>query len=329
MVNPAAVIILAAGAGTRMKSSTPKVLHTACGTSLLGHVIDAASHTNPDNLVVVVRHERERVAAHALELAPGAIIADQDEIPGTGRAVWCGLAELPEDLEGPVLVTAADTPLLTGELLENLTRTHATDGNTVTVLTATADDPYGYGRIVRDENGIISSVVEHKDATEDQLAITEINTSIYVFDAGFLRKVLSTLGTDNAQGEMYLTDVVEAAYRAGERIGSVPGTTEEVSGVNDRLQLAELTAVLNRRYLEAAMRDGVTVIDPNSTWVEKGVTFDPDCVIYPGTYLAGTTHVSTGAHVGPHVRLTDVHVDERQDVAFGDYTSENWPEEQK
>lgn len=314
MSRPAAVIVLAAGAGTRMKSETPKVLHSVCGRTLLGHVLKAAEATDPENTVVVVRHERDRVAAHVAEVAPDAIIADQDEIPGTGRAVWCGLDQLPADLEGPVIVTAADTPLLTGEALTNLMKAHS--GNTVTVLTTIVPDPYGYGRIVRDDKGVISSVVEHKDATEDQLAITEINTSIYVFEASFLRSVLGGLGTDNAQGEMYLTDVVAAAYQAGEPIGAYVGDPNDVEGVNDRIQLAALTKIMNRRLLEAAMAAGTTVIDPDSTWVDATVTFEPDSTILPASYLRGTTHISAHATVGPCVQLTNVVVEQGGEVSF-------------
>lgn len=316
MIRPAAVIVLAAGAGTRMKSTTPKVLHSACGRTLLGHVVAAAEETQPENLVIVVRHERERVAQHATDLAPHAVIADQDDIPGTGRAVWCGLDALPADLEGPVLVTAADTPLLTGQVLADLLDVHGRGGNAVTVLTAKVEDPYGYGRIVRDQAGIIQSVVEHKDATEAQLAIDEINTSIYVFDAQFLRSVLGGLGTDNAQGEMYLTDVVAEAYKQKLPIGSFIGDAEDVEGVNDRVQLAALTKILNTRYLEQAMRDGTTVIDPDSTWVEAGVTFGPDSIIYPGSYLAAGTSIGAGATVGPHVHLSNVQVSDGARVAF-------------
>ncbi|WP_182355035.1 NTP transferase domain-containing protein [Flaviflexus huanghaiensis] len=308
------VIVLAAGAGTRMKSTTPKVLHEVCGRSLVGHVLHAASAVDPERLVVVVRHERDRVAAHISDIAPHATIADQDEVPGTGRAVWCGLEALPADLTGPVLVTAADTPLLDGDTLVALMAAH--EGHDITVLTTRVPDPTGYGRIVRDEKGIISSIVEHRDATPEQLEIDEINSSMYVFDAALLRSMLSGLGTDNAQGEMYLTDVISGAYAEGLRLGSYVGDPLCVEGVNDRVQLANLRAIMNRRLLENAMREGTTIEDPNATWVDVGVTFEPDSLVRPGSYLTGTTSVATGATVGPHVYLHSVEVGPDAHVSF-------------
>lgn len=310
------VILLAAGAGTRMKSETPKVLHEICGRSLVGHVINAAQQLDPANLVAVVRHQREKVASHIATIAPEAIIADQDDIPGTGRAVWCGMQVLPEDLTGPVLVTAADTPLLDGDTLQALLEAHG--DNAVTILTTRVPDPTGYGRIVRDDKGIISSIVEHKDALPEQLLIDEINSSIYVFDAELLRATLGGLDTDNAQGEMYLTDVVEAAYKQSSPIGSYTADPMVVEGVNDQVQLANLRRILNRRTLVAAMRSGVTVEDPDSTWVDVQVTFEPDSRILPGSYLTGTTSIATGAEVGPHVRLHNVRVEKDSRVAFAD-----------
>ncbi|MGO1401788.1 MAG: NTP transferase domain-containing protein [Flaviflexus sp.] len=309
-------IVLAAGAGTRMKSETPKVLHEVAGRSLVGHVLHATSALDPEDLVVVVRHERERVASHVTALAPNAIIADQDDVPGTGRAVWCAMEALPVDLEGPVLVTVADTPLLDGDTLLALLAEH--EGNTVTVLTTRVPDPHGYGRIVRDQDGNISSIVEHKDALPEQLLIDEINASMYIFDAAFLRDSLGSLGTDNAQGEMYLTDVVEAAYKQGLPVGSFIGDSMTVEGVNDRVQLSVLAAEKNRRLLVKAMRAGTTVVDPGSTWIDVDVAFEPDSRVLPGSYLTGTTTVAKGAVVGPHVRLHNVTVGPDASVAFAD-----------
>lgn len=297
-----------------MKSRSPKVLHDVCGRSLLGHVLHAASAVEPERLVVVVRYERDLVAGHIHDIAPHAIIADQDDIPGTGRAVWCGLQALPDDLEGPVIVTAADTPLLDGETLLALLEAH--DGNDITVLTTLLADPTGYGRVVRDENGTISSIVEHRDATNEQLEIAEINSSMYVFDATLLRSMLDGLGTDNAQGEMYLTDIIATAYHQGRAVGSYVGDPLCVEGVNDRVQLATLRAIMNRRLLDEAMRGGTTVEDPASTWVEVGVTFEHDTLVRPGSYLTGTTSLATGAAVGPHVDLDSVEVGPGVDVAF-------------
>ncbi|MDO4888719.1 MAG: NTP transferase domain-containing protein [Actinomycetaceae bacterium] len=305
-MRPAAVIVLAAGQGTRMKSSTPKVLHTMCGRSLLGHAIAAARGLDPDNLVVVVRHERDVIAAHALACDPGVTIADQDEIKGTGRAVWCGLRQLPAELEGPVVVMAGDTPLLSTEVLAGLLAQHS--DNAVTVLTTVLPDATGYGRILRDEAGGIAGVVEHGDATPAQREIREINTSTYVFDAAFLRRAIEGLDSANAQGEVYLTDVVAAAYEVGAGVaGHVVEDSWLVEGCNDLVQLAGLREQMNRRTLHAWMRRGAAVTDPASTWIDVTVTLAADCRIMPGTALYGTTSVAPGAVVGPG-EFTDVAV---------------------
>ncbi|MFT0846231.1 NTP transferase domain-containing protein [Actinomycetaceae bacterium L2_0104] len=303
MTRPAAVVILAAGAGTRMKSATPKVLHEMCGRSLLGHAIAAARGLDPEHLVVVVRHERDAVAEHALKCDANLIIADQDEIKGTGRAVWCGLEALPEDLEGAVVVMAGDVPLLDTESLAEMVSRHGE--NAVTVLTTNVPDATGYGRIVRDAVGQITSVVEHRDATPEQREIPEINTSTYAFDAAFLRESLADLGTSNAQGEMYLTDVVAAAYRSGHGVGDlVLEDSWLVEGCNDLAQLAVLRAEMTRRINGEWMRAGVSIIDPNTTYIDVGVTLEPDSTILPGTSLHGDTRVERGAVVGPG-ELTD------------------------
>ncbi|RTE50263.1 NTP transferase domain-containing protein [Actinobaculum sp. 352] len=296
--HPAAVIILAAGQGTRMKSATPKVLHTMCGRSLLGHAIAAARGLEPEHLVVVVRHEGEIVAAHAQQCDAAAAIAWQDEIKGTGRAVWCGLQALPESLDGAVVVMAGDTPLLDTATLSELVENHA--ANAVTILTTLVPDATGYGRILRDAAGQVCGVVEHRDATEEQRAIREINTSTYAFDAAFLRDALGNLGTANAQGEMYLTDVVSAAYGADAGVGDlVLDDSWLVEGCNDLAQLATLRAQMNRRLLEKWMRSGVSIIDPATTSIDAGVRLEPDCRVEPGTLLRGETTVATGAIVGP------------------------------
>ncbi|MCO7274132.1 MULTISPECIES: bifunctional UDP-N-acetylglucosamine diphosphorylase/glucosamine-1-phosphate N-acetyltransferase GlmU [Cellulosimicrobium] len=330
-VAPAAVIVLAAGEGTRMKSSTPKMLHTLAGRSLLGHVLVAARSLDPARLAVVVRHERDRVAEHALSVDPDAVVVDQDEIPGTGRAVQCALAALDakahaqallhgvpdgeegrglgDGLEGPVVVTAGDTPLLDGGTLAQLLAAHVVDGNAVTMLTTELEDATGYGRVVRDGSGDVQRIVEHKDASADERAIREVNASIYVFDAAVLRRGLGTLGRDNAQGEVYLTDVVAAARAEGGTVRAlVSADPTIVEGVNDRVQLATLRAELNRRILEDWMREGVTVVDPATTWVDVDVELARDVTLLPGTQLHGATVVAEGATIGPDTTLTDTEV---------------------
>jgi bifunctional UDP-N-acetylglucosamine pyrophosphorylase/glucosamine-1-phosphate N-acetyltransferase len=305
---PAAVVVLAAGEGTRMKSSVPKVLHRIGGRSLLGHALAAAQSLDPQHLAVVVRHGRDQVAEHVAQVAPQAVVADQDEVKGTGRATECGLAALPE-LTGTVVVTYGDVPLLAADTLADLVEAHVESGSAVTILTSVLDDPKAYGRVLREPDGSVAGVVELKDATAEQAAIREINSGIYAFDAAVLRAALAELTTDNAQGEKYLTDVVGIARAAGHRV-SAHGLDDvwQTEGVNDRVQLAEVGAELNRRVLEGWMRAGVTVVDPATTWVDVQVELGADVRLLPGTQLHGTTRVGSGAVVGPDTTLTDVEV---------------------
>ncbi|WP_374982835.1 bifunctional UDP-N-acetylglucosamine diphosphorylase/glucosamine-1-phosphate N-acetyltransferase GlmU [Streptomyces fradiae] len=303
---PAAVIVLAAGEGTRMKSKTPKVLHEVCGRSLVGHVVSAARELDPEHLCVVVGHAREQVAAHLEEHYAGTRTAVQYEQNGTGHAVRMALEEL-GGVDGTVVVVCGDTPLLSGRTLGALAATHSADGNAVTVLTAEVPDATGYGRIVRDAGtGAVTAIVEHKDATEEQRAIREINSGVFAFDGRLLADALAQVRTDNSQGEEYLTDVLGILREAGHRVGaSVADDHREILGINNRVQLSEARALLNRRLLERAMAEGVTVIDPASAQVDVTVTFERDAVVHPGTQLLGATHVAEDAEVGPNTRLKD------------------------
>ncbi|MFH8634200.1 bifunctional UDP-N-acetylglucosamine diphosphorylase/glucosamine-1-phosphate N-acetyltransferase GlmU [Streptomyces lydicus] len=318
---PAAVVVLAAGEGTRMKSATPKVLHALCGRSLVGHVVAASRELDPENLVVVVGHAREQVQAHLAEVDPAVRTAVQHEQKGTGHAVRTALEQLSDSgvvLDGTVIVVCGDTPLLTGETLRRLGETHAADGNAVTVLSAEVPDATGYGRIVREAGtGAVTAIVEHKDATETQRAIREINSGVFAFDARLLVDALGKVRTDNSQGEEYLTDVLGIVREAGHRVGAaVAGDHREILGINNRVQLAEARRLLNERLLERAMLAGVTVVDPASTFVDVSVTFEQDATVHPGTQLLGSTHVATGAEVGPQARLTDTSVAEGAVVSF-------------
>ncbi|MFF4525335.1 bifunctional UDP-N-acetylglucosamine diphosphorylase/glucosamine-1-phosphate N-acetyltransferase GlmU [Streptomyces bluensis] len=307
---PAAVVVLAAGEGTRMKSATPKVLHSLCGRSLVGHVLAAARELEPEHLVVVVGHAREKVAAHLTEIDPGVRTAVQAEQKGTGHAVRMGLQALGGSVDGTVVVVCGDTPLLTAATLQSLAATHTNDGNAVTVLTAEVPDATGYGRIVRDgASGAVTAIVEHKDATESQRAIREINSGVFAFDGQLLADALGKVRTDNSQGEEYLTDVLGILREAGHRVGaSVAGDHREIAGINNRVQLAEARRILNDRLLTDAMLAGVTVVDPATTWVDVTVTFERDVVVHPGTQLQGSTHLGEGAEVGPNSRLSDTRV---------------------
>lgn len=292
-----AVVILAAGAGTRMKSKTPKVLQSIAGRSMLGHAMHAAAALDPEHMVVVVGHQAELVTAAANDIAEplGCTLATplQSEQNGTGHAVDCGLAAVPDAFTGTVIVTAADVPLLDGETLQRLAAAHAQSPHAaITILTTTVTDPTGYGRIVRDPNGQVGAIVEQADATEAERDIAEINSGVYAFDAAFLRKALVELSVDNAQGELYLTDAVKIARDAGLHVRA-QGIADEylVSGANDKVQLSALGAELNRRIVEGWMRAGVTVVDPASTIIDVHVRLERDATLHPGTQLHGQTMI--------------------------------------
>lgn len=290
-----------------MKSATPKVLHRICGRSLVGHVLAASRELDPAELVVVVGHAREQVAAHLAEIDPEVRTAVQERQNGTGHAVRMALEELGGPVDGTVVVVCGDTPLLTADTLAALTGTHQADGNAVTVLTAEVPDATGYGRIVRDgASGAVTAIVEHKDATAEQRAIAEINSGVFAFDGRLLADALKQVRTDNSQGEEYLTDVLGILRAAGHRVGaSVAGDHREIAGINNRVQLSEARRTLNDRLLTAAMLDGVTVVDPATTWVDVTVGFGRDAVVHPGTQLTGATRIGEGAEVGPNSRLND------------------------
>lgn len=306
---PAAVIVMAAGKGTRMRSATPKVLHEIGGRSLLDHAATAARGLSPRSLVVVVRHERDAVVSHLAQIAPDATPADQDDIPGTGRAVACGLAALPADATGAVVVTSGDVPLLDTQTLEALLAQHEERGDAVTLLSTSLDDPSGYGRVVRSVDGAVTAVVEQRDATEEQRAIREINAGVYVFEVEHLRRTLASLGTDNDQGEVYLTDVVAAAHREG--LGTSALVIDDhwlVEGCNDRRQLAELGAELNRRILGRWMEQGVGMAAPSTIWVDVDVVLAQDVILEQGVVLRGRTTIGAGARIGANSVLTNVEV---------------------
>lgn len=303
----AAVVVLAAGGGTRMKSARSKLLHEVAGKSMLSYSVSAAAALNPEHLVVVVGHAREQVIDHLGTLPASVSTVVQDEQLGTGHAVACGLAELAET-EGEVVVTYGDVPMLTGDTLRQLVALHRAHHNAVTVLTANVTDPTGYGRILRDGERVLG-IVEHRDATEEQLAIREINSGIYVFDHATLRAGLAQLETDNSQGELYLTDVLRFANDRGDQVGAlITDDVWQTEGVNDRIQLARMGAEMNRRILDAWMLKGVTIVDPANTWVDVDVDLARDVVLLPGTLLQGATTIGEGAVIGPDTTLMDVEV---------------------
>ena len=311
-VRPAAVIVLAAGSGTRMKSKTSKVLHPVSGRSMIGHVLTAALSVEPERVVAVVGHGREQVGPHVTEQAPGALLAVQETQEGTGHAVRMGLDALRAEVgatQGTVVVMYGDTPLLQGETIAALVADHDAARRAVTVLTAEAADPFGYGRIVRAADGSVTAIVEEKDATPEQAALREINSGVYAFDGAFLADALGRITNDNAKGEYYLTDVVGIAHADGLPVGAHRiDDVVQTEGANDRAQLAALGAELNRRILERWMRDGVTVMDPATTWIDADVVLEPDVTLLPGVQLLGATVVGEDAVVGPDTTLKDVEI---------------------
>ena len=316
-----AVIVLAAGQGTRMKSSRPKVLHTLAGRSLVGHVLATARELAPGHVIVVVRHERDTVVASIAEFMPEVVFVDQDDIPGTGRAVEVAIDALPADFDGDVVVVSGDVPLLDAPTLAHLIHEHRSGGSAATLLSAVLSDATGYGRIVRSESGDVDAIVEQKDADEAQLLITEINSGTYVFSAAALRRELPNVGTQNAQGEKYLTDVVGLLRASGSAVSALPVRDGwMVSGVNDRVQLAEASRRMNELIVRRWQLEGVTVQDPATTWIDADVTLAEDVELLPGTQLKGATTVLRSAIIGPDTTLVDCEIGEGATVTRTDAT---------
>ena len=294
-----------------MKSALPKVLHDVAGRSLVGHVLAAVNQLNPHHLVVVVGHGRDHVSAHVHGLYPAAVTVVQDQQNGTGHALRValeGIAAAGIDLpDGPVIVLAGDTPLLTGDTLAALVDIHHGEQAVATVLTAVLTDPTGYGRIVRDQaTGHVSRIVEQKDASESERAIQEINSGVFAFELSSLRSGLARLTTNNAQGEEYLTDVLGHLVADGETVAAyIAPDEDEILGVNDRVQLAHAGGLLRDRINVNWMRTGVTIVDPATTWIDATVTLERDVRIERNTALAGTTAIATGAVIGPDTTLVD------------------------
>jgi bifunctional UDP-N-acetylglucosamine pyrophosphorylase / glucosamine-1-phosphate N-acetyltransferase len=294
-----------------MKSSTAKVLHGFAGRSLLGHVLAAAEPLAAERTIVVVGHSRDEVTAHLAEIAPAARAVVQEQQHGTGHAVRVALDAVPAGAAGSVVVVAADAPLLQVETLAGLVAAHRESGAAATLLTSVVADPTGYGRVIRAADCTVARVVEHKDASPEELAVAEVSALVYAFDHAALRDALSRLTTDNAQGEEYLPDAVAVLVADGRKIGAVSVDESETAGVNDRVQLAAAHRTYNARLLEQHMRAGVTVVDPATTWVDASVVLEPDVTLLPSVDLHGATQIATGAVVGPQVTLTDTVVGAR------------------
>lgn len=287
-----------------MKSARPKMLHEVGGRSMLSHALHAAGGLKPAHLVTVIGHGRDMVeeAIKAIDIPTTTVV--QEEQNGTGDAVRVGLTAIPAGFAGTVIVTTSDVPLLDTATLASLAEAHTSGA---TVVTTTATDPYGYGRIVRLSDGSVDRIVEEKDATDEERSINEVNSGVYAFDVALLRGAVDKLDTNNAQGELYLTDVV------GQTTDAHAFHLDDallVAGVNDRVQLASMNKEYNRRRREEVMRGGATLIDPDTTFIDADVTIGKDVTIYPGTQLRGTTSIADNCEIGPDTTLTNMTIDE-------------------
>lgn len=303
---PAAVIVLAAGAGTRMKSTKPKVLHEVLGLTLLDHVLHSVAPLHAEKTIVIIGHGRDQVREHLTKSHSGVVTAVQDEQNGTGHAVKIALDAL-GDLSGPVLVLAGDTPLLTTSDLQ-LTLDGLL-GKSAAVLTAHLSDPTGYGRIVRNGSLDLEKIVEHRDASAEQILITEVNSGVYAFDAKLLNQSLAKLNTDNSQGEQYLTDVLGILRSEGLEVSAVATSEENILGVNDRRQLAEAGAILRNRINTEWMLAGVTMVDPASVWIDRSAVLESDVTILPNVSITGASTIRSGSTIGPDCSLHDTVAD--------------------
>jgi len=302
-------IVLAAGAGIRMRSERPKPLHRICGRPMVLHVIHALERLQPDRTVIVVGHGAELVTKRVQETAPewaNVAFAEQVDQNGTGDATATGMTALSgDDYEDDaiVVVVPGDTPLLRSETLDELVSTHVANGNAATLLTSVLDDPTGYGRVVRANDGRVMRVVEQRDASPDELDIKEWNTAVYAFQRDLLGPALRNLTAGNAQGELYLTDVIEELAALGHRVGAVQAPSSETQGVNDRWQLALAEREFRNRTNRHWLLNGVTMLDPRQTFIDVTVKLGRDITIYPGTLLQGETVIGDGTDLGPGTQL--------------------------
>jgi bifunctional UDP-N-acetylglucosamine pyrophosphorylase/glucosamine-1-phosphate N-acetyltransferase len=310
-------IILAAGQGTRMKSKLYKVLHPVCGKPMVQHVIDQVKSLNINEIVTIVGHGAEKVKE---QLGNDSQYALQAEQLGTAHAVLQS-EEMLADKDGVTIVVCGDTPLIKAETMEALFKHHEETNAKATILTARAEDPAGYGRIVRNAEGFVEKIVEHKDATEQERSINEINTGTYCFDNKLLFESIHKVSNDNVQGEYYLPDVIEILKNQGEIVSAyVTDSFAETLGVNDRVALAEAERTMKKRINEFHMRNGVSIIDPDNTYIGPDVTIGQDTVIFPGTTISGQTIIGSECQIGPNSEISDCEIGNntviRQSAAF-------------
>jgi len=304
---PAAVIVLAAGEGTRMRTATPKMLNEVCGRPMLGHVLAAARELGPQRLILVVSDLHGQVAGYARQHWPEATLVLQERRGswGTGHAVRT-VVESVGVIDGTVIVLFSDTPMLRGETLVGLATEHEAARAAATVLTAQAPDPTGYGRILRDVDGQVTGIVEEADAAPEQRALTEISSGMFAFDGRLLADAVKRVAPARATGEEYLTEVPAILRADGHLVGSAfCSDFAEIQGVNNQVQLARARRVLNERMLANWMAAGVTIVDPASTWIDVDVLIEPGVRISQATQLEGSTIVGADARVGPNCLLRD------------------------
>lgn len=307
-------IVLAAGAGTRMRSDRPKPLHRICGRPMVLHVIHALEKLHPVRTVVVVGHGGELVSKRVKAEAPGwtnVAFVEQVEQNGTGDAAAIGMTALggdDYDDDAIVVILPGDAPLLAPDTLDELVATHVANSNAATMLTSVMDDPTGYGRVIRAGDGRVLRIVEQRDASPEELDVREVCTSIYAFRRDLLGPALRNLTTDNAQGEFYLTDVIEGLASMGHRVGAVQAPAAETQGVNDRWQLALAEREFRNRTNRHWLLNGVTMLDPRQTFIDVTVKLGRDVTLYPGSLLQGSTVIGDGTDVGPHTQLDSCQV---------------------